>query len=39
MSEISQLLRHRHIATTARYGTIDPDELAVVTAPWPETAS
>jgi integrase len=39
LAEISQLLRHRHIGTTARYGTIDPEELAVVTAPWPEAAS
>ena len=39
LPEISQLLRHRDIGTTARYGTIDPDELAVVTAPWPGAAS
>ena len=39
LAEISQVLRHRHIATTARYGTIDPGELAVVAAPWPEAAS
>jgi len=39
LAEISQVLRHRHIATTARYGTIDPDELAAVTAPWPEAGS
>src|SRR3989442_5066908 len=35
LSEISQLLRHQHEGTTSRYGTIDPDELGPVTAPWP----
>jgi integrase/recombinase XerD len=39
LSEISQLLRHQHEGTTSRYGTIDPDELRPVTAPWPGTAS
>jgi integrase len=39
LSEISQLLRHQHEGTTSRYGTIDPDELIPVTAPWPGTAS
>jgi integrase len=39
LSEISQLLRHRHEGTTSRYGTIDPDELGPVTAPWPGVAS
>jgi integrase len=39
LSEISQLLRHQHEATTSKYGTIDPDELGPVTAPWPGEAS
>ena len=39
LSEISQLLRHQHESTTSRYGTIDPDELGPVTAPWPGQAS
>jgi len=39
LSEISQLLRHQHEGTTSRYGTIDPDELGPVTAPWPGEAS
>jgi len=39
LSEISQLLRHQHEGTTSRYGTIDPEELGPVTAPWPEAAS
>jgi len=39
LSEISQLLRHRHESTTARYGTIDPEELGIVAHPWPEAAS
>ena len=39
LSEISQLLRHRHEGTTSRYGTIDPDELGPVMAPWPGGAS
>ena len=39
LSEISQLLRHQHEGTTSRYGTIDPDELGPVTAPWPGKAS
>lgn len=39
LAEISQVLRHRHIATTARYGSIDPGELAVVAGPWPGSAS
>ena len=39
LSEISQLLRHQHEGTTSRYGTIDPDELGPVMAPWPGKAS
>jgi integrase/recombinase XerD len=39
LSEISQLLRHQHEGTTSRYGTIDPDELGPVTAPWPGEAA
>jgi len=39
LPEISQLLRHQHEGTTSRYGTIDPDELGPVTAPWPGEAS
>ncbi len=39
LSEISQLLRHQHEGTTSRYGTIDPDELGPVAAPWPGQAS
>jgi integrase len=38
-SEISQLLRHRHENTTARYGTIAPEELGPVAHPWPQAAS
>jgi integrase len=39
LSEIGQLLRHQHAGTTSKYGTIDPDELGPVTAPWPGRAS
>ncbi len=39
LSEIGQLLRHRHEGTTSKYGTIDPDELGPVTHPWPGEAS
>jgi integrase/recombinase XerD len=39
LSEISQLLRHQNEGTTSRYGTIDPDELGPVTAPWPGEAA
>jgi integrase/recombinase XerD len=39
LSEVAQLLRHRHDGTTSRYGTIDPDELGPVTSPWPGIAS
>lgn len=39
LSEISELLRHRHEGTTSKYGTIDPDELGPVTHPWPGEAS
>lgn len=35
LAEIGQVLRHRHLATTARYGSIDVAELAVVARPWP----
>jgi integrase/recombinase XerD len=35
MTEISQVLRHRHPATTARYGRVDPAALAIVAQPWP----
>ena len=38
LSEIGQLLRHQHDATTSRYGTIDPGELGPVMASWPQTA-
>lgn len=33
--ELGQVLRHSHPATTARYGTIEVAELAVVARPWP----
>jgi integrase/recombinase XerD len=39
LSEIGQLLRHQHAGTTSKYGTIDPDELGPVTAPWSGRAS
>ena len=39
LSEVSQLLRHHHEGTTAKYGTIAPDELGPVTHPWPGEAS
>jgi integrase/recombinase XerD len=39
LSEISELLRHRHEGTTSKYGTIDPDELGPATHPWPGEAS
>jgi integrase len=35
LSEIGQVLRHAHPATTARYGTVDVGELAAVVRPWP----
>jgi integrase/recombinase XerD len=33
--EVGQVLRHSHPATTARYGTIEVNELAVVAQAWP----
>lgn len=38
LAEVAQVLRHRHVATTARYGTIDVDELAALARPWPAGA-
>jgi predicted HTH domain antitoxin len=33
--EIGQVLRHRHVATTALYAKDDLEALAVVARPWP----
>jgi site-specific recombinase XerD len=38
LAEVSQVLRHRHAATTARYGTVEVAELTALTRPWPAGA-
>jgi len=35
MIEVSQVLRHRDLATTAIYAKIDFDTLRTVALPWP----
>lgn len=35
LTEIAQVLRHRHIATTAIYAKVDRDTLRSVAQPWP----
>jgi integrase/recombinase XerD len=35
LSEIGQVLRHRHQATTAIYATVEADELRALARPWP----
>ena len=39
LAEINQLLRHRYLATTARYAHEDLDALAEVACPWPGGAA
>jgi integrase/recombinase XerD len=38
LAEVGQVLRHRHVATTARYGSVDVAELAALAQPWPAGA-
>ncbi len=38
LAEVGQVLRHRHVATTARYGSIDVAELTALARPWPAGA-
>lgn len=33
--EVEQILRHRHAATTTRYGGVDVTALAALARPWP----
>ncbi|GCE45130.1 hypothetical protein Rhow_001329 [Rhodococcus wratislaviensis] len=33
--EVSQVLRHRDLATTAIYAKVDFDTLRTIAAPWP----
>ena len=35
LTEIAQVLRHRHIDTTAIYAKVDRDALRRVAQPWP----
>jgi integrase len=35
LTEIAQVLRHRHIDTTAIYAKVDRDALRLIAAPWP----
>jgi site-specific recombinase XerD len=35
LTDISQVLRHRDLATTAIYAKVDLDSLRVVARPWP----
>jgi len=35
LSEISQLLRHRHVLTTAIYAKVDREALRAIARPWP----
>jgi site-specific recombinase XerD len=37
LTEIAQVLRHRHIDTTAIYAKVDRDRLRAVAQPWPTT--
>lgn len=36
LPEIGQILRHRHIASTAIYAKVDRDSLRLIARPWPE---
>ena len=38
LPEIGQLLRHRHVGTTAIYAKVDRDRLRLIARPWPEGA-
>lgn len=38
MTEIAQVLRHRHVDTTAIYAKVDRSSLRTVARPWPEDA-
>jgi len=35
LQEISQVLRHRHLSTTAIYAKVDLERLRGVALPWP----
>ena len=35
LQEISQVLRHRHLSTTAIYAKVDLERLRQVALPWP----
>jgi len=38
LTEIAQVLRHRHLTTTAIYAKVDQDRLRAVALPWPSGA-
>ena len=35
LTEIGQVLRHRHVLTTAGYAKVDHDRLRTLARPWP----
>lgn len=37
LEEVGQVLRHRHVLTTAIYAKVDRDALRALARPWPET--
>jgi site-specific recombinase XerD len=39
LTDISQVLRHRDLATTAIYAKVDLDSLRMVARPWPEASA
>jgi integrase/recombinase XerD len=39
LEEIGQVLRHRHLETTALYANVDHQALAAVARPWPGSQS
>jgi integrase/recombinase XerD len=39
LTEIAQVLRHRHLGTTAIYAKVDRDKLRDLAQPWPVTSS
>jgi hypothetical protein len=38
MTEVAQVLRHRHLNTTAIYAKVDHDSLRALAIPWPADA-
>jgi len=39
LEEIGQVLRHRHVLTTAGYAKVDHDRLRALARPWPGDAA